>query len=411
MKIWLINNYAMLPEHGPMSRQYYFAKNLAALGHEVIAFGGSHVHNTELQLLEKGTWKLWQESPFRWVYVHTLAYRKSRKKQVLSMFQFYRNMAKTAAHFRRECGTPDVILGSSAHPLAALFAVRWGKKYGCKSIVEIRDLWPESIVAYGIAGEKNPAVLLLRRLEKYLYTHADAVVFTAEGAYDYITERGWEKDVPREKVHCINNGIDRALFEENRERCVVDDPDLDDADTFKVIYTGSLRLANNIGLLLDTAKLVKDPRIRFLIWGDGDEREALERRVRDEGIESVVFKGRVDKKYIPSIVSRADLNLEHSPPTPLFRFGVSANKLFEYFAAGKPVLCDYFCPYNPVLTCGAGIEVFGTQPQQIAATIGHLAAMSAQERQVYCDNARRAAEVYDFKRLSQKLLDVIESIL
>ena len=131
MKIWLINNYTMLPEHGPMTRQYYFAKELSARGHEVTVFAGSHIHNSDIQLVEGERWKIWQEQPFRWVYVHTLAYGKSRKKQVLSMFQFYRNTALAAQHFRKQYGTPDVILGSSAHPLTALLAVRLGQKYHC----------------------------------------------------------------------------------------------------------------------------------------------------------------------------------------------------------------------------------------------------------------------------------------
>ena len=164
----------------------------------------------------------------------------------------------------------------------------------------IADLWPESIVAYGIAGPHNPAVLALRRLEKWIYKKADALVFTMEGAYDYIVEQGWDKEISRSKVHYINNGVDLEQFDYNKEHFPVDDPDLDDPDTFKVVYTGSIRKVNNLGLLLDAAKCVNDPCVKILIWGDGDEREALEQRVRDENISNVVFKGSVEKKYIPS---------------------------------------------------------------------------------------------------------------
>ena len=81
----------------------------------------------------------------------------------------------------------------------------------------------------------------------------------------------------------------------------------------------------------------------FLIWGDGDEREVLEQRVVDEHINNVVFKGRVEKKYIPYITSQADLNIAHNTPTELFRFGISFNKIFDYMAAGKPTLSTF--PY------------------------------------------------------------------
>lgn len=137
-------------------------------------------------------------------------------------------------------------------------------------------------MAYGIAGPHNPAVIALRWLEKWIYKKADAVVFTMEGAYDYIIEQGWDKEIPRSKVHYINNGVDLEQFDYNKEHFRVEDADLDEPDTFKIVYTGSIRKVNNLGLLLDAAKCVKNPCVKFLIWGDGDERAALEQRVREE---------------------------------------------------------------------------------------------------------------------------------
>lgn len=411
MNIWILNNYNMLPEQGGLVRHYNFAKCLAEKRHHVSVFVGSHPHNTDLQMIQdRSAWKIGQKTPFRWVYVRTLNYAGSRLKQILSMFQFYRNGKKAALAFFNQGERPDIILGSSAHPLAAVLAIRLAKRFRCKSIAEVRDLWPESIVAYGIAGPHNPAVLALRRLEKWIYKKADALVFTMEGAYDYIVEQGWDKDIPRSKVHYINNGVDLEQFDYNTEHFHVDDPDLDDPNTFKVVYTGSIRKVNNLGLLLDAAKCVNDPRVKFLIWGDGDEREALERRVRDEGLTNVVFKGRVEKKYIPSIVSRANLNFAHNSFTYLFNYGISFNKLFDYFAAGQPILCDFPCRYNPVIIYGAGMEVRDTRPQEIAAVIGQLAELPEEQRRLMGANARRAAEDYDFKRLTDKLMAVIESI-
>ena len=411
MNIWILNNYNMLPEQGGLVRHYNFAKCLAEKRHHVSVFVGSHPHNTDLQMIQdRSAWKIGQKTPFRWVYVRTLNYAGSRLKQILSMFQFYRNGKKAALAFFNQGERPDIILGSSAHPLAAVLAIRLAKRFRCKSIAEVRDLWPESIVAYGIAGPHNPAVLALRRLEKWIYKKADALVFTMEGAYDYIVEQGWDKDIPRSKVHYINNGVDLEQFDYNTEHFHVDDPDLDDPNTFKVVYTGSIRKVNNLGLLLDAAKCVNDPRVKFLIWGDGDEREALERRVRDEGLTNVVFKGRVEKKYIPSIVSRANLNFAHNSFTYLFNYGISFNKLFDYFAAGQQILCDFPCRYNPVIIYGAGMEVRDTRPQEIAAVIGQLAELPAEQRRLMGANARRAAEDYDFKRLTDKLMAVIESI-
>lgn len=409
-----MNHYAGSMYFDRGGRHYNFAKYLRRAGYAPVIFSANSKHGRAERFLEADA--LWEEriageidTPF--VFVRARTYTGNGKQRVLNMIDFYRNVKKAAKEYAVQHGKPDVIYASSVHPLTLVAGIQLAKQFGVKCVCEIRDLWPESIVAYSDRFTKNnPLIKLLYRGEKWIYKKADAVVFTMEGAYDYIVEQGWEKDIPRSKVHYINNGVDLELFDYNKEHFRVEDSELDDPEVFKVIYTGSVRRVNNLGLLLETAKCVKNPRVKFLIWGDGDEREALEQRVRDEKIANVEFKGRVEKKYVPSIVSRANLNFAHNAPSPLFRFGISFNKLFDYLAAGKPVLRDFPCPYNPAVTYGAGIEVSGTQPQQIAKAIDALVTSAEQERQSYCANARRAAEDYDFKHLTDKLIAVTESI-
>lgn len=405
----MFNNYIMPPRYGQTNRHYNLGKYLVELGHEPVVFAGSHPHNTDVQLIEGAEpFCVDPEQPFPWVWVKTIKYRNNRKKQVYSMFEYFFRGKKAAKMAAGKWGRPDVILGSSAHPLAALLAIRLGKKYGCKAVVEVRDLWPESIVAYGIAGAHNPAVLALRRLEKYLYRRCDALIFTMEGAYDYIVEQGWEKDVPRSKVHFINNGVDLEAFDYNRAHFPVDDPDLDNPDIFKAVYTGSIRKVNNLGLLLDAAKEIKDPRVKFLIWGGGDELEALQKRAAGEKISNVVFKGLVEKQYIPSIVSQADVNILHGNKTPMLRFGISPNKLFDYFAAEKPVISDLGKKNDLVEQYGAGITVNTTE--ELPTAIEQLLEMPDEMRLKMCSKVAEAAKAYDFKVLTQHFLQIIESV-
>ena len=251
-------------------------------------------------------------------------------------------------------------------------------------------------------------MLLLRRLEKWIYKKADAIVFTMEGAYDYILEQGWEKDIPRSKVHFINNGVDMELFEYNRQHYPIEDRDLDDSDAFKIVYTGSLRKANNLGLLLDAAKRITDPRVKILIWGAGDELEMLQKRLSDENITNVVFKGRVDKKYIPYIISRSNLNFLDVFDDRIAKYGISSNKLFEYFAAGKPILISRMknCPMGDA-ACNIYYEPTG---QGIAAAITKVLDMDPQQYEAAFAAAREATRIYNFESLTQKLMEVIEGI-
>jgi len=143
------------------------------------------------------------------------------------------------------------------------------KKYKCKYIVEIRDLWPESI----FINKPNISKLLIKpfyNIEKWFYKKADRIIFTMEGGVDYIKEKGWEKEIRLEKVYYINNGVDLETFNYNRDHYQIDDEDLFNEDLFKVVFTGSIREAYNIPFLIKTGMLLKEAGengIKILIYG------------------------------------------------------------------------------------------------------------------------------------------------
>ena len=410
--IWIWNHYATNTWFDQGGRHYNFAKFLADAGYVPVIFCASTLHNSSRQVDTGG--KLWVEktdSVCPYVFIKTRLYTGNGKQRILNMIDFYRNVKKAGKEYAKTHGKPDVIYASSVHPLTLVAGIQMAKYFNVKCICEVRDFWPESIVVYSTRFTKsNPLIKLLYMGEKWIYKKADSLIFTMEGAYDYIVEQNWEQEIPRSKVHYINNGVDLDAFRYNRDHFQIKDPDLQNPDFFKVVYTGSIRRVNNLGLLLDAAKEVTDPKVRFLIWGDGDERAMLEQRVRDEGISNVVFKGRVEKNYIPDIVSRADLNIAHNTPMRLFRYGISFNKLFEYLAAEKPVLCDFQCPYNPAIQCKAGICVENPTSKSIAASIEQMSRLSAEANERYCKAAKSTAEVYDFKNLTKKLVEVIEGL-
>ena len=414
--VWILNHYAggMLFDKG--GRHYNFARYLKQAGYEPVVFCANSKHGRAELYYE--TDALWhehtaEETGVPFVFVKARTYTGSGKQRVLNMVDFYRNVRKAAREYAAQHGAPDIIYASSVHPLTLVAGIQTAKRFGVKCICEMRDLWPESIVAYSSRFTKDhPLIKLLYQGEKWIYKKADKLIFTREGDRDYLAEQGWDAPhggpIDLDKVYYINNGVDLETFAYNREHFQTRDPDLDDPDSFKVIYTGSIRHVNGLGLLLDTAKEVKDPRVRFLVWGDGDELPALRQRVLDEHIENVVFKGRVNKQYIPYIVSRADLNFNHNTPVSIFRFGISFNKLFDYLAAEKPVLSDFPSQYNPSIQWGAGREVEDPTPANIARTVEAFSSIGPDAYAHYCANAAKAAKVFDFSALTQTLIGVIE---
>lgn len=408
MKIWLINHYAVPPQYYPLARQNYFARYLMQAGHEVTIFAASTVHNSDLNLIEDNT-------PYRedvvdgvhYVLIRCKGYRGNGISRILNMLEFARKLPGVCNQFPR----PDAIVATSMPPMSCAAGIKLARKYGCRGIAEIADLWPESIVAYGIAGPRNPAVLWMRRLEKWIYTKSDAVVFTMEGAYDYIKEQHWEKAVPESKVHYINNGVDLGLFEYNKEHFRIEDEDLEDPNTFKVIYTGSVRPANNPNLLIDCAdKLREYPDIRFLIYGGGENLDELRAECAERQLRNCIFKGPVRKDYIPYILSRSDLNLLNYSHeiAAIYRFGSSQNKLFDYMASGKPILANIKMAHSLLDKYHCGFSDDLKTAEDYAQAVLSVYRLPQEKRLEIGENAHRAAQDYDFKKLTDKLLVVIE---
>ena len=404
MRIWLINHYAVPIQYYPLARTTNFAKYLMRMGHEVTIFAASSVHNSTVNLIEDGS--LFREEyvdDIHYVYVRCRSYTGNGIGRISNMFEFAWRLSDVCKKYPK----PDVVVATSATPPACMEGLRIAKRYGAKAIAEVTDLWPESFIGYGLISSGNPLLIPMRFFEKEMYKYAEKIIFSMEGAYDYIKERGWTREVPRSKVYFINNGVDLEAFDRNKEHYRIDDVDLRNEEIFKVVYVGSIRLANGLGMLLDVARQIKNPQIKFLIWGKGDELLALEKRVADEDIRNVVFKGYVDKKYIPYITNQADLNIMHDPVAPIHRFGLSANKIFDYMAAGKPVLSDFPCRYNPAVQCGTGLEVSAPTAENIARAIEEVVDMDTALYTEYCRNARKSAGEYDFKNLTKKLLNIM----
>ena len=237
-----------------------------------------------------------------------------------------------------------------------------------------------------------------------------------EGGKDYIIEKGWDKDsggpIDINKVYHINNGVDLEAFDYNKKHYILEDKDLADDKTFKVVYTGSIRKANNLDLVINTVKHVQkkyNSKIKFLIWGEGSEKANLENKCRVENITNVIFKGKVDKKYIPYVVSRSNLNLLNYSYHKIWEYGGSQNKKFEYFAAGKPILSTIKMGYDIIEKYGAGISLENQHIESIGNSIIKILEMPADEYKSLCANARRAAKDYDFKLLTGKLINLLET--
>ncbi|MFZ3132993.1 MAG: glycosyltransferase, partial [Desulfosporosinus sp.] len=201
-------------------------------------------------------------------------------------------------------------------------------------------------------------------------------------------------------------------FDENAKNFVLPDNELDNPDLFCAVYTGAIKRANNLRLLLDAAVYLKDiENLRILVWGEGNEVETLKQKVSELGLDGrFIFKGFVEKKYIPSIVTRSDLNLMHWERTSVNNYGYDYNKLFDYLAAGKPVFSTIQSGHSLLINNNCGIETNGRTPKDFASGIRIIYRMSQEEKTEWGTRARKAALNYDFNELTKKLESIIEKI-
>lgn len=414
--VWLWNHYATDMAVNQAGRHYWFAQNLKKHGYEPVIFCANTFHSEREPIAmghESYRTELVGGIPF--VYVKTKPAIGNGIARVRNMALFYKNLFPVAKDYTKEYGKPDIIVASSVHPLTMVAGIQIANKFGVPCICEVRDLWPESIIEYG--GLRRDTILMktLFKGERWIYEKADRIIFTMEGGKDYITERGWSLEtggsIDLGKVHHINNGVNLEQFDANRVKNPFIDEELDDSDYFDFVYSGTIRKANNLELIINAVKYIPpETRIRIFIFGDGEERGDLEEKCRLEGVTNVVFKGKVDKRYIPSIVSKANANILNYSNHDIWKYGGSQNKLFEYLASGKPILSTIEMGYDIISRYRAGVTLQKQDPITIAQAMMELASMTPAEHAAMGLRARNAALEYDFEMLTGKLIKCVESL-
>ncbi len=418
-RVWILNHHANDDFAIGGGRHYYFAKYLKRLGYEPTIFCSNAVHGKNTTYFDNQA--LWQEHiseeidiPF--VFIKGTPYANNGKARVRCMCDYYRNVVKAAGQYAEEKGKPDVIYASSVHPLALAAGIKIAKKFKVKCICEVRDLWPESFVAYGLIPANHPVTKMLYKGEKWLYKKADRLIFTMAGGAKYIADKGWDKQsggpIDLSKVYHINNGVDLELFDYNKNNFICEDEELSDDKVFKLVYCGSLRKVNDLQPLMDAARAIKNKGysdIKLLVYGDGDRKQTYEEFCTENGLDNVIFKGKVNRKFIPNILSRGDVCIvDGGKDDGIGRYGMSQNKTFDYLASGKPIINPRPSSYDIIKEHDCGITIENNS-EEIESWILKLHDSPELCKQLG-NKARQVGEEYDFSNLARKLSNIIEAI-
>lgn len=415
-EVWMINQYAITPDLPGGTRHYDFGCELAKAGYLVRIFA-SDVNLALRKHTKLQDGQLWREdvvNGVHFVWVRAAIYQVNDWRRVWNMLTFTFNVVRVGLYFKHAGARPRSIIGSSPHPFAALSAWALAKAHRARFILELRDLWPQALVDMGGLSERSPVVKGMRLLERFLYRVAEKIIILAPGSERYLVQKG----VPKEKLVYIPNGVHLGNFQGIPQ--VMNDLRGDmEADrargsatpaAFTVMYTGAHGPANSLETVLEAARLLEDRRdIRMVLVGDGPSKRELIQKAKALRLTNVQFMDPVPKNQIPNLLASADATLITLRAAEAFSYAVSPNKLFDYMAAGRPVLCAVPGDMARLVEeSGAGVAVEPENPEALARAVKRLADSPVEEREDMGRRGRAFVEAhYSREKLAQRLAEIL----
>jgi len=405
MKIWIINQYASLPSTGIGTRHRHLARELVELGHEVSVIAARWSHLTRDTAAAEAAPSIEHFEGFRFVSLNLMRYKHAHdKRRFVNWFYFAFKVLRARRLLNEK---PDVILYSSPSLIGFLSAECLARRYKARLLFEVRDIWPMTLMQIGKISERHPVIRFFQWIENRAYRKADLILSNLPGAIDHMKTRG----VREKDFKWIPNGV--SLPEMQGSMAL--DPTVEvqiPKDKFVVGFTGTLAVVASLQTLLDAAKLTLDDLdIVYVIVGHGMEGERLKARAKREGLTNVHFTGAVPKSQVQSAIVRFDACWIGWKQSPLYDFGVAANKLFDYFYAARPVLHSYSGKYDPVQSYGAGLSVPAQDPEKLAAAVRELKGVSLEQREEMGKNGREAVFAHhEYVKLARALETAILSL-
>jgi len=331
VRILFLSHYFRPEVNAPANRTFEHARCWVRDGHEVTIITG--VPNHPQGVLFSGYKNRWlQEERVEGIRVIRTWMYLTANEGFLRRTLNYVLFAATAvlASFRAE--RPDVVVATSPQFFCGLAGAMIARLKRRPFVLEVRDLWPDSIVQLGQLRSR-PVIRLLAALETALYRSAAGIVVNTNSFIDHIAARG----VARERIALVYNGIDLGMFWPRPP-----DPNLRLAHGFEgsflVAYIGTLGLAHGLLTVLEAAEQLRDESgVTFLLIGDGADRNRLAREVAQRGLSNVCLLGLRPREEIPAWIASVDLTLVLLRNLPVFET-VIPSKIFEFLAQERPVV-------------------------------------------------------------------------
>lgn len=410
--IWYISKYANAPLFGTPTRQFFYSKYMAKMGRKLTLISSRSSHSSYYERLPNIGFK--NQYYYKCEGVDGVMLNGPHikygfnLKRILSWLIFEFRLLYWSFFKAKE--KPDAIIVSSLSILTFLSGVVLKIKYKCKLIVEVRDIWPLTIIESKNWSRKNPFIQFLSFVEKTGYKNADAIVGTMPNLKEHVKE---VMPSHAHKVHYIPMGYDPEFAYQLHS----DDPyesffsQVRD-DNFIVGYAGTIGLVNCVDQIIEAAKILKNEPVIFVILGGGPLKQKLMDQVKESNLTKVYFFDKVTKEMVGTFLKHSDLLLNPwKGGNSIYRYGVSPNKWIDYMHSAKPVLVSLDGHYCIIDEAGCGRFITADNPSLMAEEILKFSKMDKHELKTMGENGKKfLIENLSYEVLTAKYLDIIDGL-
>jgi glycosyltransferase involved in cell wall biosynthesis len=396
------------PEMGaPAARVYELAREWVRRGHDVTVLTAFAHHPTGVKAaVDRGVITR-REAVDGIDVVRTYVYAAANKGTIRRMASYASFMLSAAVIGPWRVRRPDVVVATSPQLLCGVAGYALARGLRAPFVFEVRDLWPESIVAVEALREGR-FIRALKGVARFLYTHAARIVTVGDGYRRGIHTR---YGIPEEYMDVIRNGIDTSLFvpgpRDNAVRA-----EYGWGDRFVAMYVGTHGMAHGLASVLEAAlALADDPNLLFVFVGEGAEKDALKKQAADRGLTNVQFIDQQPKARVPLFYAACDLGLVTLRDTPLFQ-EVLPSKIFEYLGMERPIVLAVGGEARKVVeAAGAGEYVPPGDSAALAAAVRRLAADRGRLAAMGRAGRAHVLEHFDRKKLAADYLAVLDRVV
>ena len=396
--IWIINQTAGKPDSGWGERHFYFSKQWIKKGYTVKIISGSYNHLFINQpKISNKTFTIEQiEEGISFCWVNIPKYSGGSVFKLWSMIVFAFKIMFLKSNVLEK---PAIIIVSSMPIFPILSGIFLKYKFNAEKLFfEIRDLWPLTPMYLSGYSKFHPMIIFMKWLEKLGYKKADGIVSLLPNAHSYIN--AISKDAS--KFHWIPNGIDENLLK--NETLPVELINKIPKNKFIVGYTGTMGMANALEYLIEASILmVNNDEVHFVLVGDGYLKESLIKKTF--GNSNITFIDKINKSQVQNMLKLFNICFIGRNDTPLFDYGVSSNKYFDYMLASKPIIESSNLIKSPVELSECGVTVAPESGASIVEGILTLKNLPVKNLEIIGEKGRIYVRKYhNFDSLSTKYL-------